>query len=157
MNYMTKFFTSFSVDPDTKCWEWDALTHRQGYGWLHFQGKYHLAHRVAWFIFWGRMPQPKEAVCHKCDNPKCVNPDHLFVGTQKDNVADCIAKGRARKGHPIGSKNPRAIFTEEQVRNILRDTRKQRDIAREHGCAESTISMIKRGNNWPQLFAEQNT
>lgn len=153
INY-ERFHRSYRINTKTGCWEWIKAKHRQGYGWFHIDGRNWLAHRASWFMRHLFIPPRKISVCHSCDNPSCVNPEHLFIGSQRDNVLDCIAKGRANRSRPVGSKNPMAVFSEAQVRRILRDNRKQRDIAREYECAESTISMIKRGKNWPHLYAE---
>lgn len=74
------------------------------------------AHRVSWILHFGAIPAGL-LVCHKCDNPACVNPGHLFLGTIADNNADMTKKGRARRVH-TGSNNPRARFTPDQIREI---------------------------------------
>lgn len=138
----------------TDCWEWTGATHKQGYGNFYFRGKIWLAHRASWVLHKGVDLEPRQKVCHDCDNPKCVNPNHLFLGTQKDNMQDAASKGRLGKADVTGTKNPAAIFSDNQVRAILRDTRKLREIAAEYECAISTISMIRNGKNWPHLFSE---
>src|SRR5574343_1097240 len=90
-----RFTRKYVVDPDTDCWNWTASRHRDGYGWFGpgGRGRLILAHRWSYERFVGPVPQGLY-VLHRCDNPGCVNPDHLFVGTQQDNVDDCIRKGR---------------------------------------------------------------
>lgn len=78
------------------CWNWQACLVR-GYGHLGWEGKQQLAHRVSWKIANGTIP-PGMYVCHRCDNPRCVNPGHLFLGTPADNIRDMVAKGRQAKG-----------------------------------------------------------
>ena len=73
------------------CWEWP--THRNGYGSFRIGAKNYLAHRIAYELTYGKIPKGK-LICHHCDNCRCVRPDHLFLGTQKDNIADAMSKGR---------------------------------------------------------------
>ena len=83
-------------------------------------------------------------VLHTCDNPKCVRPDHLFLGNALHNTHDMIKKDRMLHGELA----PWAKLTAEQVRSIRKDSRKQDDIAAEYGVIQQTISLIKRGKNW---------
>ena len=85
-------------------------------------------------------------VCHKCDNPSCVNPDHLFLGTVKDNAADARDKGRAF----VGVLNGRAKLTKKDVLAILKDDRIHREIAKDYGVTRATIN-VKRGSTWKHL------
>lgn len=82
------------LTPD-KCWLWTAHISEGGYGRILHNGKFALAHRVSWEIHNGPIPDDMQ-VCHKCDVPACVNPNHLFLGTQKDNMRDASEKGRLK-------------------------------------------------------------
>lgn len=76
-----------------ECWEWQAACHRHGHGMFALRGRMHYAHRVAWELWYGPVPDGL-FVLHRCDNPPCARPDHLFLGTQTDNMADAFQKGR---------------------------------------------------------------
>lgn len=97
------------------CWEW---TGAKGSSWSHGQfrrdGKLVYAHREAWRFWYGPIPKGMQ-VLHRCDNPPCVRPDHLFLGTQRDNMLDCQAKGRLVIGSRKGEDHPRARLTDRQV------------------------------------------
>jgi hypothetical protein len=79
---------------ETGCWEWTGALNNKGYGKLCVNGKQIFAHRASYALHVGPIP-PGSVICHLCDNPRCVNPDHLFAGTMLDNTRDMIAKGRA--------------------------------------------------------------
>jgi hypothetical protein len=120
-----------SGGPDA-CWIWKGGVSR-GYGSIHYGGKTCRAHRAAWEQANGSV-QTGLFVLHRCDNPLCVNPDHLFLGTQAANMADM-----ARKGRDQGKLTP------DQVRRVRSDRRTQAEIARDFCVDQTTISRIKRG------------
>ena len=112
----------FCVSLGTYCWTWDAAIQGDGYGTLcthNEEGKWsnYLAHRFSWFLAYGEFPEyPKYELCHKCDNTKCVNPDHLFVASHRENILDSTRKGRGYDKH--GENNPKAKLTKEDVEDI---------------------------------------
>jgi len=113
--------------------------------------KFRKGHRVSYALFRGPVTEGM-MVCHTCDNPSCVNPDHLFLGTGLDNMQDKIAKGRSRV--PIGEKSPHAKITEEQAQAILADPRPYTVIAEHYGIAAATVGSIKQRQSWRHLQGE---
>lgn len=84
-----------------QCWVWTPSIAKGGYGYIRFRKRRHVASRLSWEIHHGKIPKRKPIVCNKCDNPPCVNPSHLFIGTHKDNMRDMIAKGRCNRSRTI--------------------------------------------------------
>ena len=113
-----RFVEKIASKPKDGCWLWGGGLHVDGYGTFHADGRTRGAHRVSYELFKGPIPEGLH-VLHLCDVPGCVNPDHLFTGTNRDNVRDMIAKGRVRGG----VRHPRAKATEDDVRAIRSDRR----------------------------------
>jgi hypothetical protein len=97
------------IDKSTGCWAWQGNKIPGDYGVLKIDGKRILAHRLSWQLQNGLIP-PGMFVCHKCDNPSCINPDHLFIGTQKDNMEDCKSKGRNSPPPQNNARGPSGKF-----------------------------------------------
>ena len=136
------------------CWGWRGSTDRDGYAIFRgeFDGEiYRKAHRYSYARTTGVHPGPLQ-ILHSCDNPTCVNPDHLSLGTNADNMADKIAKGRARvfRGEAAG----RAVLTEVQAREVLSDPRSYQQIATDYGVTASAIGSIKNRDSWRHLDVE---
>lgn len=130
--------------------EWDGFLTPDGYGRGLWMGRQWLAHRRAWAEAHG---DPGDLhVLHKCDNRACVNVDHLFLGTNDDNVADKVSKGRQH--HPVGELHGRSKLTDQsvlEIRGRLAAGERQADIATSVGVSVSTISHIKNGRKWAHV------
>lgn len=133
------------------CWEWRGGKSR-GYGQFRYHGKMVAAHRFSWQFYKGKIPKRK-FVLHSCDNTGCVNPDHLFLGTQSDNMKDMFAK-RRRKIYQRGEKNNQAKLSANNVLEIRRllatGQYKQKELAVRFSVTRSTISAIMTGHRWSQ-------
>ncbi|MCK5445678.1 MAG: HNH endonuclease [Rhodospirillaceae bacterium] len=140
-----RFEMYISPEPMSGCWLWAASCHKWGYGRFRVGSKKKLAHRVSWEIYNGPIPDGL-CVLHKCDVPECVNPDHLFLGTNADNAADRSAKGRDATRR--GENNGRAKITDKQAREIYLRGGTQRETAAHYGIGESGVSRIKSGDGW---------
>ena len=92
-----KLMERVCIDKDTNCWNWTGYLDEDGYGRTTMNGDGMKAHRASYIEYVGMVPKGL-LVCHKCDNPACINPLHLFIGTQMDNVRDCVSKGRRFRG-----------------------------------------------------------
>ena len=132
------------------CWLWQgSLTHR-GYGQASYKNKNVRAHRLAYQFAKGEIPAGM-LVCHTCDNPQCCNPDHLFIGTSKDNSDDMIKKGRARATR--GRQRPLAKLSENSVRRIriVGNAISQRKIAKAIGVTQTVIGDVLLGRAWKHI------
>lgn len=141
------------------CQNWTGNSVTGGYGRAFFEGRHQLTHRIAWQITKGPIPDGYQ-VCHQCDNPPCCNPRHLFLGTAKENMRDCVAKGRrvANAGSFTGgTDHPNATLSPEQVAEI-RTTPYRRgscvdrgsdwELSEKFGVKRQTIGKIRRGLRW---------
>lgn len=133
------------VDYNTGCHNWRGLLNPSGYGIIGYHGKW-LAHRLSYTLKYGEIPKGIN-VCHKCDNPKCINTEHLFLGTQADNIHDMISKKRNIVGADCG----KSLLTDDDVGKIRNDTRVQSIIAKEYGVSRTNISAIKTGRAWKHV------
>lgn len=136
-----------------KCWEWMASKNRYGYGQIMVggrSGRPMLSHRVSWVIHNGPIPQ-ELGVLHRCDNPGCVRPGHLYLGTQKENMRDCRERGRMA----VGDKLPQAILTARQVIGIRDAFRKLREsMAKKYKVSTAAIGSIVSRTRWKHLWTE---
>lgn len=143
---LERFEDKYIPEPNSGCWLWTASCYPNGYGVFNSpRGNY--AHRNSWVFYRGGIPNGMQ-VLHRCDNPICVNPDHLFLGTQADNIRDMDKKGRRARVGPQGERAPSAKLTEDQVRAIRSDERSRNVVAVEYGVRKSAIYKIRRRATW---------
>ena len=138
---------------DSPCWEWTGAKHAQGYGQFKFDGKARKTHRVS-ALWAGIISDISDGDCvlHECDNPACVNPDHLWRGSHADNMEDMKRKGRSTLGKGFNLRS--AKLTEDDVRcvkNLLMAGATHKLIAKQFGVARRTITDINLGKQWSHV------
>jgi hypothetical protein len=142
----TRFWRNTQKGTSAECWEWNRAVDTDGYGQFYANGKTIKAHQYSFELHFGS--RDGLSVLHKCDNPKCVNPNHLFLGTPKDNVGDAIKKGRML----VGEKNPNAKLTKDNVQEIRklysRDLKNSGELAKRFGVSRTMILDIVKKKNW---------
>lgn len=132
-----EFYSRVDVNAPEECWEWLGGTNGGGYGVFREDGIASYAHRYSFFLHTGQTP---EYVCHKCDNPSCVNPYHLFAGDPLSNNRDAMIKGHMAKK-----------LSPEDVREIIHSDMTQKELAEKYGVTQATISHIYNGRTWAWL------
>jgi len=138
-------FWSFVTKTPT-CWLWTGCTDHFGYGWISEKGKPEKAHRISFRIHNGPIPKGKQ-VLHTCDDPPCTRPDHLYLGTHKDNMKDMADRGRMARGENAGQ----TILTEAQARIIKYSTERSCDVARKFSISPQAVCCIRKGRRWGWL------
>lgn len=141
------------VEKTQTCWIWTGNLRHNGYGCIQGGGKGSAtlsAHRLSYEMHKGPIPDGL-VVMHSCDNPACVNPDHLTVGTYKQNTADMIAKGRKRTVAPKGTGNGKAKLNDGLVRYIRTSQKNAASIARELKLSENCIRGVRSGRTWSHV------
>jgi len=136
-----------SSSPDD-CWLWTGAL--SPYGNFYYDKKRIYAHRFSFTITYGDIPNGV-LICHKCDNPACCNPRHLFLGSSQDNNQDCLAKGRHKCARMPGSKNAAAKLSEQQVLEIRGLKMRHKDIALLYGVSKATIDDIRGRVTWKHI------
>lgn len=154
LEVIERFHEKWVVNGD--CWEWNASLAGKGYGQMKIPGtrKQEYAHRISYMIHCGEIKNGL-SVCHACDNPKCVKPSHLFLGTTGDNLQDMKNKDR----HLRGERNKKAILTEAQVRRIhelSKSGMSQGKIGRSFNISQSQVHKILHGKRWEHIYNEIN-
>lgn len=142
-----RFHAGYVIDPSSGCWLWQKNKDRKGYGRLS-SGTLNKAHRIAYKLFVG--PIGGAHVCHHCDTPACVNPAHLFLGTNAENTRDAASKGRLPGHSSPGESNPNARLTLSQVADIRQSTERSIILAKQYGVSRRQIWLIRAGRGWTQ-------
>jgi len=156
-NEMHDFLEKCQINPSTWCWEYKGVTDRDGYGQFGYDNKMWLVHRLAYMLYFKKTEQDIQGkvVMHMCDNPCCVNPSHLKLGTQKENIADMHSKNRGpdRKG----ANNPNAKLTDYQVqkiRDLISLGMTQEQLAKMFNVSRRTIHNIRNNISWNHVSSE---
>lgn len=155
VNWKSRFLPK--IQRDFECWEWQGKRGRHGYGRFKIKGKEYFAHRLAYELEYGPVPEGM-GVLHHCDNPPCCNPSHLFIGTQADNVSDMMNKERDLEGREkakrLGEQHHKARLTEVDVRAI-REQRANgricREIAADFGVTREAVQSIVDRRSWKHI------
>lgn len=140
------------------CWDWKTSTFIVGYGAFWYKGRQHSAHRISYRLFIGDIPKDL-CILHKCDNRKCTNPSHLFLGTKKDNSEDMVRKGRwkgkpIKKGEQLGSKHYQTNLIENnipKIREMAKDKVLHSIIAQRFNVSRACIRNILYKNTWTHV------
>jgi len=151
-NTEDNFWSKVDIKNKEDCWEWTSCRNRDGYGQFRFNGLMKRAHRVAWCLTFGKIPK-NICVLHRCDNPGCVNPSHLFLGTHQDNMADMAKKQRCYR--PSGESHHKAKLTKNDVRKIRKIYADgqlfQKEISEMFDVDRTTISNIVTRRTWKEI------
>jgi hypothetical protein len=149
--FIDHFWSRVDVRGPDECWTWSRGGNKRGYGTVRMKRGVISAHRLAYMLTHGEIPADL-CVCHTCDNPLCCNPAHLWVGTQLDNVADMVAKGR---GLGRGEASHRAKLREPEVLEIRRKYKRGHvgygRLAEEYGVKPATIAEIIKRKTWSHI------
>jgi len=144
-----RFDAKYVVDQESGCWLWQGSCDGCGYGTIGITtAKNGRAHRIAWLLYRGEIPTGQN-ILHRCDVRCCVNPDHLFMGTQADNILDMIAKDRDR--HLSGEENGRAKLTIAQVKEIKASIEPGTSLALRFNVTPGMIGHIRHGRSWKEI------
>lgn len=149
LEMLGRFWGKVNIQGPNECWNWVAALNKDGYGQFNCgldSGYSFKAPRISWKLHFGEIPQGLN-VLHRCDNRKCVNPNHLFLGTHQDNMDDKVFKGRQLKGES----HRMAKLTDSQVLLIRSDSRPLKDVALDYGVSKGLISYIRNKKIWRHL------
>lgn len=147
-----RFWSKIDIQREDECWPWLGNLYSSNYGRFFMYNRYFASHRVMWEWIYGPIP-PRIEVCHSCDNPSCVNPEHLFLGTHQDNMKDMARKGRG--GICLGEENKGGGKLKNSdifyIRDLFQLGWKHRDIAHLFGVSCGLIGHIRQGRVWSHI------
>ena len=144
-----RFWNKVERGGHDECWLWTASKLRGGYGYFYLNGTAQ-AHRIAYELEHGEIPEGQN-VCHRCDNPACCNPTHLFLGTQAENTEDMEAKGRRRTARGEGSNSKLAVKQVREIRTKYASGHTYVELAEEYGVSFGAIGHIITRYTWAWL------
>lgn len=161
---ISRFWSKVDRQSGDGCWNWLIGRFPNGYGMFSVKPKTLYAHRIAWVLTFGEIPEGMY-VCHTCDNKRCCNPAHFFLGTAADNNRDCQEKGRVSSGEkhaatvsPIrrarGERNGFSKLSDSDVvdiRELLKQGLSQQSVGNKFGVSQRTVSLISRGQAWSHV------
>lgn len=154
--FSVRFWSQVNKSGENGCWLWEG--NKNGttsiYGTCQYQGKNKKAHRISWELTNNQKIPPGMVACHKCDNKLCVNPEHIFIGTQKDNMQDCKKKGRMRTGISMGEDAGMNKFSESSVRKaveLCKSGQNYAEVSKVTGISRTTLGAIMQGRVWRQV------
>ncbi len=143
-----RFWPKVNRNGANGCWLWTGAIRNDGYGAIHLgERRMARAHRVSFMLAFGELPAAPLEVCHRCDVRACVNPAHLFLGTRKDNMADCKAKDRQVRGE----RNGKSKLTDPEVIAIRTAAGTHKAIAQQFAISRSMVTFIRTNKNWTHL------
>lgn len=145
--YTNKFWSKVNQKSQYECWDWLGACEKNGRGVVRIQKGLFKAARIAYFLTHGLYPG-EQLVCHTCDNPNCVNPEHLFLGSHVDNMTDMARKGRGNGPHEVGESSNGHTLTDNLVRKIRAASGTQRDIAIRYKISQSSVSRVRSRKFW---------
>ena len=148
MTLAQRFWSKVDSAPSECCWEWTAGKDKDGYGRFRLNKQLSLAHRLAYTLTKGEIPNGL-IMRHTCDNPACCNPGHLILGTHADNMADKVQRNRQAKGE----KHYASKLTATQVIEVYNSSLKQDEIAKLYNIDQTTVSKIKLKKKWKHIHS----
>ena len=153
-NAVDRFMALALPVTESGCWLWTGRCNNNGYGFFfkNSENRVMLAHRFSYETFIGTIP-PGLHVLHKCDVSSCVNPNHLSIGSQSENIQQCMDRNRHHRN--IGVLNGHAKLSPAEIEKIISDNRTVREIARDYGVHNSTICRVKTNKSWGTAMAAE--